>query len=76
MDYLAHTDPDYNRVQNIRGWTDEVLASELRNPKRASLGQDGYYLLIAEALARLLMRRMGVDGTPISEVERSDTERI
>jgi hypothetical protein len=40
----------------IRAWSDEHLATELRNPLRISLGGEAYQLLLAEALARLLLR--------------------
>lgn len=40
----------------IRSWDDEKLISELRNPVRATLGEEGYTLIMAEAAARMLER--------------------
>ncbi len=47
-----------HKVKEIRGWATEILLRELRNPGRATLGPDAYHLLFAEALARLLERKM------------------
>lgn len=49
---------DRYALQAIAEWTDEKLVEELRNPIRATLGPDGFHLLFAEALARLLAERV------------------
>lgn len=48
---------DRGKPNEIRQWSDDKLAAELRNPIRATLGPDAYHLLFAEALARMLERK-------------------
>ena len=44
-----------SELKAMRGWSDNQIVEELRNPVRATISPEaGYHLLIAEALARLL----------------------
>jgi hypothetical protein len=53
--------PDYSgdsrSLTTILTWSDSKLVAELRNPLRARLGPEGYHLVIAVAVSRLLERK-------------------
>ena len=47
------------KLEIIRGWTNQELVAELRNPMRARCGTEVYVPLLVEAVARLLERKRG-----------------
>jgi hypothetical protein len=51
-----HWEPNLAIIQN---WTNVELVRELRNPMRATCGNEVYVPLLVEAVARLLERKRG-----------------